>query len=380
MNATQIRRIARGTWDKLNFGLPVVLAKARRRYAPFQLTFSLTNRCNLRCAYCYADYPQRPQKDLSLQDVLTIIDGMAKLGTRRVNLVGGEPLIRKDIGDIIAHITENLGLECAMTTNGYFVPRKIEHVRKLHLLCVSLDGRRENHDATRGPGSYDKAMEALRLAIDEGVAVQAACVLNKHNLADIEYLLELGRDMGFAVGFSTLISEANGPCGQTPDYQPTDDEYRVAIQRLIELKQQGYPVLFSIPSLEYALHWPHSYAKDKIIGQTPDFPYIRCNAGRYFCLVDVNGDVYPCPAVVDVLPAKNALKDGVKAAFEHAGQHPCKTCHIPCVNDFNLLYSLDPRVILNIWKTYQPRSKKRIPASRPRTALAFDASTSNVRT
>ncbi len=359
MRSVELKRTVSGVWNKLNFGLPILQARLLKRHVPFQVQFSLTNRCNLKCDYCYADYPHRPPQDLTTEQVLRIIDELTDLGTRRFNLVGGEPTIRKDFDEIVAHI-KGSGTECAITTNGYYVRKRIEAVKRLDLVCVSLDGDRAGHDVTRGAGSWQKAMEAIDVVRECGVPIQIACVLNRHNIRCIDWLMNLGREMGIAVGFTTLISEAGPTARKHPEYVASDAEYRAALRQILGYKKRGYPVLFSRRSLEYALKWKLPFAQDKVIGKEPDFDYIPCNAGKYFVIVDANGDVYPCPAMVDVIKPLNALKVGVKRALEHAAGHPCKTCHIPCLNDFNLLYSLNPGVILNILKTYRPRSQKKL--------------------
>jgi MoaA/NifB/PqqE/SkfB family radical SAM enzyme len=369
MKVTGLRYLARGTWSKFTFGLPILRAKVTGRPIPFQVQFTLTNRCNLKCSYCYADYPNRPSQELTTAQVFTVIDQFVALGTRRFNLVGGEPMIRQDLEQIIDHI-KGQGAQCAMTTNGYYARRRLPALEKLDLLCVSLDGQRQAHDACRGAGSYDQAIEAIRLAREVGTPLQIACVLTKHNLNSIEYLLEMGRQVGFSVGFSTLISKTGTSAQERPPYLPTDEECRRALRRIINLKKQGYPVLFSQESLTYALNWKHDYCCDKIIGREPDFDYIACHAGKYFAIIDANGDVYPCPAMVDILEPLNVLRDGAGKALAHAGNHPCKTCHIPCMNDFNLLYSLRPAVVLNVVRNYRVRPRQGRPLSKtPRRTL-----------
>jgi MoaA/NifB/PqqE/SkfB family radical SAM enzyme len=374
MGTNAMTHFVRGAWNRFCFGWPILRAKLTGRPILFQVQFTLTNRCNLRCAYCYADYPHRPAPDLPTEQIMRIIDDLHSVGTRRFNLVGGEPLVRPDIGEIIDHI-KGKGLECAMTTNGYFVPKRIEAVKKLDLLCVSMDGDRREHDRCRGEGSHQRAMEAIGLAVENGVPLQVACALTKYNLHSIEYLLEMGKRMGFAVGFSTLISVAGSSEADRPEYLPTDEEYREAIERILRYKRLGYPVLFSRKSLEYALNWKCGYSRDKLMGEEPDFRHIRCNAGKYFAIVDANGDLYPCPAMVDVFKPLNVIRDGVWKALEHASRHPCRTCHIPCMNDFNLLYSLSPSVILNILKTYRPRGSRSRSAGADAPGVACDAPT-----
>lgn len=337
---------------KIGFALDILKARFTGQYKPFQVQFSVTNNCNLRCIYCYADYPRRTHKELGLKEVRQIIDELKRLKTRRINLVGGEPLLRKDIGEIIDYIKRS-GIECAMTTNGYMVPKRLDEIRGLDLLCVSLDGDRDANDANRGAGSYDKAMAAISLAADNNIPLQVASVLTRHNLNSIEHLLKTGKEYGFAVGFSTLINRTvNGRKDASPD-MPSDDEYREAIKKIIILKEKGYPVLFSKKSLRYALKWRYGYETDKVMGCMPDFRHIECNAGRFFCIIDVNGDVYPCPSLVDVIKPMNCIEHGTEAAFRHINNHTCRTCHIPCQNEFNLMYSFDAGVIVNILRNYR---------------------------
>ena len=337
---------------KASFAINIIKSKIFRQVIPLQVQLTVTDHCNLRCNYCYADYPARGHKDLSIDEIFKIIDDLKKLGTRRINLVGGEPLSRSDIGDIINYITER-NIQCALTTNGYLVPAKLEYVKKLNVLCVSLDGEKIENDANRGEGSFEKAFNAVMIAKEHGIPVQVACVITRKNLYSIEWLLQKGKEFGFQVGFSTLIQKTvDGNKESAPDI-PSDDEYRKVIKRIIDLKEDGYPVLFSKKNLEYALNWKYGYDTDKIMGEEPNFDYIKCNAGKNFGIIDVNGDVYPCPTLVDTGKPLNGLKDGMAKAFENASGHNCKTCHIPCQNEFNLMYSLDPSTIFNIIRNYK---------------------------
>jgi MoaA/NifB/PqqE/SkfB family radical SAM enzyme len=338
--------------QKAGFALDILASKLTRKFKPYQMQISLTNRCNLKCSYCYAMYPDREHHDLSTADILKLVDEMADLGTRRINLVGGEPLLREDIGQLISHI-KSKGIQCAMTTNGYLVPKKIEDVKKLDLVCLSLDGDKEATDANRATGCYDRVIKAIRVLKEHGVMFQVSAVLTTHSIKSFEHVLKMGMEMGFSVGFTTLIEQTINGKKQAPPNLPTDDEYREILQKILNWKEEGYPVLFSKKVIEYAKNWKYGYSNDKVIGRKPEFDYIECNAGKYFGIVDVNGDVYPCPATVDVLKPVNAKKAGFKEAFAALNYHNCKTCHIPCQNEFSRMYALDPGVLLNIVKNYR---------------------------
>lgn len=336
----------------VNFAAKLLMAKTFNKFVPFQVQFSVTDRCNLRCSYCYANYPARGYKDLSSKNIFKIIDELAHLGTLRINLVGGEPLVRDDVGEIIRYIKRKK-IECAMTTNGYFVPRQLTEVKELDLLCVSLDGNQEANDINRGKGSYEKAMNAIKTAKEHKIPLQVATVITRNNLHSIDYILNEGENYGFTVGFTTLINQSSGNNKVPFQNTPSDNEYKEVLGYIISLKKKGYPALFSIKSLEYAKDWPFSYKEDKIMGKELDFRHIRCNAGRYFAIIDTNGDIYPCPSLVGVIKPLNCLDVGVERAFAHLNNHNCKTCHIPCQNEFNLMYSFNLPVLLNILKNYR---------------------------
>lgn len=340
------------TLGKVSFAVDILRIKLTKKYRPLQVQITLTNRCNIECGYCYAQYPNREHKDLTTPQMLKLIDELAILGTRRINLVGGEPLLRKDIALLVDHI-KSKKIQVVMTTNGYLIPQKLETVKKLDLLTVSLDGDKESNDKNRAEGCYDKAMEGISLAKQNGIPLQVSCVITKNNLDSILYVLQKGKEIGFSVGFTTLIAQTVDGKKVVPPYMPTDQEYRDIFAKIIGWKEEGYPVLFSKQTLEYTKNWKYGFEIDKIIGKEPEFDYIECNAGKYFALVDVNGDVYPCPVTVDVMKVKNALRDGLGPAFKHINHHPCKTCHIACQNEFSLMYALNPKVIFNILKNYR---------------------------
>ena len=67
---------------------------------PFSATFAVTNRCNLRCEYC--NCPFIDPSHLTLEQIDVLFDRLQKMGVRRLGLAGGEPLLRRDLGEIIA--------------------------------------------------------------------------------------------------------------------------------------------------------------------------------------------------------------------------------------------------------------------------------------
>src|SRR5215468_4495142 len=171
--ATTTRHLGR----QLRQAWPVAQLGWRRlvgRKSPFQMTLSLTNRCNFRCEYCHIPLQQRDE--MTTAEWLRAIDDFWAGGMGRASLMGGEPLLRKDAGEIIHHLRRR-GVHASMNTNGWLVPARIDEVALLDLVCVTLDGPPEVHDRQRHPGSYARAIEAIEALRGRGVAVVTMSVI-----------------------------------------------------------------------------------------------------------------------------------------------------------------------------------------------------------
>lgn len=112
-----------------------------------QLTYlrlSITDFCNFRCEYCLPNGYQgkRPDNELSVAEIATLIRGFAQVGTEKVRITGGEPSIRRDVVDIINTIKSTAGIKTvAMTSNGYKLGKHVTdwHHAGLNQLNISMD-------------------------------------------------------------------------------------------------------------------------------------------------------------------------------------------------------------------------------------------------
>ncbi len=86
---------------------------------------------------------------------MRIVDELHEMGAKWFGLSGGEPLIRKDVFEIIAH-AKDLGMNVSLISNGYYVKGDIlDNLTKYEVMtAISLDGKEETNDLTRGKGSY----------------------------------------------------------------------------------------------------------------------------------------------------------------------------------------------------------------------------------
>jgi cyclic pyranopterin phosphate synthase len=109
------------------------------------LRLSVTDRCNLRCSYCMpeADYVWLPREDiLHFEEIEQLVDIFTSLGVDKVRLTGGEPLLRRDLPDLISRLAGRSAIrDLAMTTNGVLLAPNARALYQagLHRLTVSLD-------------------------------------------------------------------------------------------------------------------------------------------------------------------------------------------------------------------------------------------------
>ncbi len=109
------------------------------------LRISVTDRCNLRCHYCMPEdtYTWLPREDLlQFEEIVHLADVMASLGVDRVRLTGGEPLLRRDLDQLVTQLAARPWLrDLAMTTNGILLGEHAVALRAagLHRVTVSLD-------------------------------------------------------------------------------------------------------------------------------------------------------------------------------------------------------------------------------------------------
>ncbi|NWK98075.1 GTP 3',8-cyclase MoaA [Sphingobium lactosutens] len=183
------------------------------------LRISVTDRCDLRCRYCMAERMQFLPKNqvLTLEEIALLADLFVARGITKIRLTGGEPLVRRDIGDLVRRIGRHLGRgldELTLTTNG---TRLADHAIDLfdagvRRINVSLDSRDPDRFAhvTRG-GKLDQVLAGLDAARAAGLAVKINMVALKGvNEDEILPMLRWCDGQGFDL---TLIETM--PLGET---------------------------------------------------------------------------------------------------------------------------------------------------------------------
>lgn len=163
--------------------------------------WDLTARCNLRCRHCYAAalYPAKGYRELSADEALRLLDNLFIVGVQNLFFYGGEPLLRRDLPQLIARATAH-GTQTFVITNGTrLTPALVESLFAAGLggVAVSLDAASPaTYQAMRG-GSFEKVVERLRQVVGLGYGLFVlGFVISRYNLPEVEQVLELQQELG----------------------------------------------------------------------------------------------------------------------------------------------------------------------------------------
>src|SRR5258708_21275216 len=140
------------------------------------LRVSVTDRCNFRCVYCMPEEgaPIAPKSEiLTFEEIERLMRIGAELGVRKVRLTGGEPLVRRDIVDLVGRVGAISSIEdLSMTTNGFLLARCASDLAKagLNRINISLDTLRPGRfQAIARPASLEDVHSRIDAAVQAGL-------------------------------------------------------------------------------------------------------------------------------------------------------------------------------------------------------------------
>ncbi|WP_209633877.1 GTP 3',8-cyclase MoaA [Kibdelosporangium banguiense] len=189
------------------------------------LRISLTDRCNLRCRYCMPEeeYAWLPRQDLlTFEEIEQLTEVFVSLGADKVRLTGGEPLLRRDVPELVRRLSGLPGVkDLAMTTNGVLLARHAESLREagLHRLTISLDTLRpDRFTSMTRRGTHGEVLAGINAAVATGLTDLKidTVVLRGFNSDELAELIEFGKSVSAEVRFIEYM-DVGGATGWTPE-------------------------------------------------------------------------------------------------------------------------------------------------------------------
>lgn len=326
-----------GAWRSILFG--------GTHSRPISINLLVTDRCNSQCVTCDIWKNDVKKKDLlTVEHFRALAEEFEKMGVMRVTIGGGEPLLRKDLLDIIQTFGSR-GIVVQMTSHGLLCDRKtLDALWKagLNTLTFSLDGHTsELYKKIRGVDWFQRVQENLRLAVTTkpaGRFVETNTVILSENIDSIVDILDFARSMGVdGVNISPIgVSiESNLLTASKENLFPHQDKAQLLVDKLLAMKRKDKKIRGS----EAFLKGMSSYFSD------PTRVAFPCYAGFVSADIYDNGDVRGCgsiPAVGNIFQNSfTEIWNGETAQHQRIDmQHGrCPGCYVSC--------KIEPALLLN---------------------------------
>ncbi|MCM8832116.1 MAG: radical SAM protein [Candidatus Omnitrophica bacterium] len=236
---------------------------------PLYTLIELTYRCNFLCKHCYIPESYRKKiLELTSEKIISLIEEIYSLGGIYLIFSGGEPLLRKDIFELIK-FAKKLNFFVVLFTNGSLLDESV--IEKLKIcgidkVEISLYGNKKYHQEFVGKnGIYEKIIEAIKLLKKKDINVCIKSVITNQNFKQREFLESLARSIGIEYKFDFVIAPKNNGDSSAIALMLNDKEI-------------------------YSLLKEYNYEKEK----TNLLSKVICSAGINIVAINPYGDVFPC--------------------------------------------------------------------------------------
>ncbi len=254
-----------------------------------KLDLNITNRCNFRCIHCCFESGEKKMAEMSLEHIVRVLEDAKELGAWRIDVTGGETMVREDVYGIIA-AGKKLGYRIELLTNGSLLSwEKLQRLKDIGLdaIGISLDGSTNDvHSRIRKttPDTYDRIIENIKYAVELGFYTKVNSVVFKSNIYDIPAITRKCVELGVqehGIYYFTPIGRGNDNRNEVIDPREWLGVIRNNIAAIPNINQEGGLKV----SVEYVLvEKQHVNTMGK-----------RCFVGKpHHLQILPDGMVYPC--------------------------------------------------------------------------------------
>jgi radical SAM protein with 4Fe4S-binding SPASM domain len=261
----------------------------RRVPPPSYVLWDATRRCNLACVHCGAT-KETYSVELTTEQITAVVDQLATLKVGMFAVTGGEPLLRSDLLEVLAH-AHAAGLKTGIATNGFLIdPRMAGRIRVagVYSVQVSLDGPEAVHNRIRSNRqSFARAVGAVELLREQRIPlVSVATTVTPDNLADLAELRQILLRLGVRLWRLAPVM----PIGRAQDSGLALNGVQLeALFRFVEQNDGRGPHIYIGENLTFLGTWERRIRNGPAI----------CPVGFTACCIGVDGGVRGCPEQPD---------------------------------------------------------------------------------
>jgi radical SAM family uncharacterized protein len=282
----------------------------------------LTYNCNLKCKMC--PFWKRSAQDLSLEHEKIILKKIYNAGVCGIAFEGGEPLLRKDLAEILQY-ARSLPMQTSLITNGTLLEAKIDEITPYINggIFVSIDGIGKTHDEIRGvSGCFKKAIDGITAA-SQRMSITINTTIMAQNIHEIEDLVKLAKELGVKISVAVAHDY-----GSAQVFAPSSQELAEVAGRLVLLKKMGYPLINSISYLQ-------------VMGKKKNW---SCKPWSTINVSPEGSLVLPCYVRKEYATSVSTFETSIKSAiadFDWKEIRNCQVCTLHCYVEPSLVLSYD---------------------------------------
>jgi radical SAM protein with 4Fe4S-binding SPASM domain len=278
-----------------------------RPSAPYRMDLALTYRCNNDCAHCY-NARQRDFPELDTGHWKRILDGLWQIGVPHIVFTGGEPTLRADLPELIAH-AESLGQITGLNTNGRrladarFLDRLVEAGLDHVQITVESSEADVHGEMVGSRSAFQQTIQGLHNALASRLYVMTNTTMLRTNLRTVRATLDFLAEVGVpTIGLNALIYSGRGTTVGTG----LDEGELLPLLDVAREKTtaRGQRLIWYTPT-QYCNFDPTQH----------DLGVKGCTAALYSMCIEPNGDVLPCQSYYE--PLGNFLADPWDAVWNH---------------------------------------------------------------
>jgi len=304
--------------------------------SPFTLAWEITRACALACMHCRAEAQPKPDpNELSHDEAIGVLDQIRDMGNPILVVTGGDPLMRRDVYDLLTYAAVEKGLRTSLTPSAtaLVTPKNLAKVHDAGVVrvAVSLDGPTADvHDRFRGfRGTFDRTRRIMRDVTEAGIALQINTTVSRFNLPVLEQMPAIVSESG-AVQWSVFFLVPTGR-GKLGDMVSAEDHERI-FNWLYDLSREApFDVKSTAAPAYRRVAIERARAEAQNGGEGParplagagyrfedglDRPVLGVNDGNGFAFVSHTGEV--CPSGFLPLAAGNVRERPLAEIYRNA--------------------------------------------------------------
>ncbi len=262
---------------------------------PIYAEISPSGLCNHRCTYCALDFMEYQSRFLDKEVLKDRLSEMSLLGLKSIMYAGeGEPLLHRDIGEIINH-TKKVGVDVAITTNGVLLKEGLVEstLENITWIKVSINGATKETYAKihkTSPDNFDRVLENISYAVELRQNKGYKCTLGlqlillPENWHEAELLAQQAKDIG--MDYLVIKPYSQHPLSKTTKYKDIKySDYLHLADKLNNFNDSKFSVIFRVNTMK---KWDEGRRN-----------YKHCLALPFWSYIDAGGTVWGCSAYLN---------------------------------------------------------------------------------